>query len=819
MRIICLLAALFVSLHGNAQTFSRLIPKKGWFATTHELTWTAGSEVNFFSADKKQHHYYFTWWEQDADSSVKGRDVLYIGSSNTAVHGTYILQQQGPSMQSSLQCKWNLAETGIVHITHIKLWLPFFRNATWLVNGVEQSIDQLSAFNDTALQVKTSFGHFKLKASHPFRIQRNDDARPATYAYESRSQFLQLHESDIRINNNDSLRRNFVIEEIEAVPAPPTATSVLNASPIFVSDAWDPSLPPQTVLPQPKKMALTSGYYILPRENKQPSSSASATFHAMLQDIWQTDAAYYPNINAKENSSLPKEGYLLQIDEKEINLQYKNEAGLQHALYTLLQLVQPREGSLVIPTGTINDYPSIDWRGIHMFTGPTSWPLHKRMYERVLLPLKMNKVVLQCEQAEWKSFPNIHNNISVPLADLKAEFDYLRKKQVEPIPLIQSLGHMEWFFKPTENRFMAVNPEYPYTLDPTLPASRLAVKKIWDEAFQLLNPKVMHIGFDEIGMIGFHLPREKEIDYWKMQLSFLNNYAKKKKATLMLWGDMGLAPGEGPDALNGINKERAALLRSTIPAGSYVADWHYIANPNPEVYLKNLRIWKENKNIPVASPWLRDDNVRGFVLAAKQEGAGVLQTTWADFESSEKNMLLNIEQFGAYVLAMDYAWSGRTELPKDLPYRATEEWTTRFYSEAKPVDKRSGMVLPNTISLRNITIADKYQAPETAIVKLAATNASGLRMKMTTDQIVQEGTELAQVSVFSNDKLVGSYTLRYGVELRSVQDQRNIFACIPGKDGKTLYRFFEKQYPVTSIRIQLLHHGSGLNIEEWMLIE
>ena len=67
-------------------------------------------------------------------------------------------------------------------------------------------------------------------------------------------------------------------------------------------------------------------------------------------------------------------------------------------------------------------------------------------------------------------------------------------------------------------------------------------------------------------------------------------------------------------------------------------------------------------------------------------------------------MLLNIEQFGAYILAMDYAWSGRKELPEQLPYNAIEEWVTRFYSQAKPLQNKNGWRINESIHIINLII-------------------------------------------------------------------------------------------------------------------
>jgi hypothetical protein len=287
----------------------------------------------------------------------------------------------------------------------------------------------------------------------------------------------------------------------------------------------------------------------------------------------------------------------------------------------------------------------------------------------------------------------------------------------------------------------------------------------------------------------------------------------------MLWGDMGLAPGEGPDACNGLTAERAATLRSTIPRGSYVADWHYLNNPDPEVYRKPLQIWKKNGNKPLASPWLWPNNVRGFALAAISEGAGVLQTTWADFESSEQNMLLNMEQFGAYVLALDYAWSGRSQLPANLPYDAVEQWAGRFYSQPKPVTNKKGFLVAESLQFSNITRTAEQGLPETMSMRLPALHSSGLRLQATTTNILPEGTPVAQLSLYYKGKMVYQTQLRYGVELRSKTDRRAIYAYTPGKEKNMLYRFFEKPAQADRIVLQSLHPGAGLTVAQLILIE
>lgn len=803
---------------GYGQSTATLIPKKGLHITTCGLPWLTGSEISFFTPDKRHHHYYFTWWEQDAHVSRPGHERLFIGSINTAVNGVYLMEQEGNKIRTFFDCIWNLKEPGAADVIYAKIWLPYLSDAIFS-SPTHKNISDWSSFYENRLQISTSFGTFQFYSSTPFKIRTDANLQPGEKDYTRRAQYLILYEDNIPVTDSPMLSRAFFIEEFPKTNTAITEDETNIVKSEKISQAWQPHGRSTMLLPQPKSINYQKGNYIIPENKKETADPVVAVFREMLKQQWLLNEKYFPVIRVKDNKTLPAEGYLLSVNENGISIQHHTSAGFQHALHTLVQLVKNENGQLIIPAVKINDWPSVAWRGIHMFTGPTSWPLHKRMYDRILFPLKMNKVVLLCEQAKWKSRPELHNSISVPLEDLKKEFEYLRKNFNEPIPLIQSLGHMEWFFKPKENRWMAINPEYPYTINPNLPQAKYAVKQLWDETFELLQPKTMHIGFDEIGMIGFNQPREKEVEYFKTQIDYLHNYAKTKNAKLMLWGDMGLGPGEGPDALNGITKERAATIRSFIPEGSYVADWHYLDNPNTEVYKPNLKIWKQNKNIPLASPWLWPNNVHGFVKAAIDEKAGVLQTTWADFESSEKNMLLNIEQFGAYILAMDYAWSGRKELPEQLPYNAVEEWVSRFYSQPKPIQARAGYKVLFSIQLKDITAVNTISLPDSITLNTANIMMEGFSLKATTASILPEGVPVAEIQFLKGNKIIFVKKLCYGVELRSALDKRMIYAHTKGADKKQLFVFFEKRSYIDKINVLNLHPASGVKIDELIIIK
>ncbi|MFM8806701.1 MAG: hypothetical protein ACKOD1_05000, partial [Sphingomonadales bacterium] len=188
---------------------ARLIPKKGLIINARNIPITAGSEINFFTPDKKQHEYYFTWWEQDADSTVPGRDVLYIGSDNTAIGGQFSLIQKENKAQIVIDCNRNDRKTGKADVVYTKLWSPYFTNASWKDSRSPLTYEQLDNFFDTVLYVYSPLGDFRFSNSHPFRIKKDEDPSPYALDYNHRAQHLLLVENDITTSPDSPVKRQF----------------------------------------------------------------------------------------------------------------------------------------------------------------------------------------------------------------------------------------------------------------------------------------------------------------------------------------------------------------------------------------------------------------------------------------------------------------------------------------------------------------------------------------------------------------------------------------------------------------------------------
>ncbi|MCC7230523.1 MAG: hypothetical protein IT203_09010 [Fimbriimonadaceae bacterium] len=397
-------------------------------------------------------------------------------------------------------------------------------------------------------------------------------------------------------------------------------------------------------------------------------------------------------------------GFRISIAKNRAIIEGDGLPGSRQGLRCLLNLIQVRNGLLALPTCEIVSHPATQWRGVHLFVGPNALDFHKKLWTRVLLPMGFNKVVLQCERTEWECLPNLRGGINMKRSDLAKLCDWYRSVGVEPIPLVQSFGHAEWLFAKGANLDLAFNRIVPYAIDPRKDGVKPLFERLWKEVIEVTKARTIHFGLDEVDMLGFPENPRLVTDLWKIQLPILSQIAISNGVEMMLWGDKGLAPGEAADATLGDDKENAAARRRSIPVGSYIADWHYKADPNPATFMGSLLLWEREGFQPIAASWFRPENVRGFNLAAVAHGFGTLQTTWAGYESSEANMLREAKQFSAMVLAGDYSWSGREDPLDKLGYEPMQVFQKLYFGRPWSMRGEGGesVVFGKTIGIRQL---------------------------------------------------------------------------------------------------------------------
>lgn len=383
-------------------------------------------------------------------------------------------------------------------------------------------------------------------------------------------------------------------------------------------------------------------------------------------------------------------------------------AGAANSLCTLRQLVRHRDGVASIRKCDIQDYPSMPFRGIHFFSGKNASALQIRIIRDILGALKINTLVYQCDYTNWDSIPTAAHSkqYGMDKSGARAVADEARRQNIEVIPLVNTFGHSEWLLQSDLMKKYRENPDMAFAYDPSNLEVYKICERIYDEAIALFHPRTIHIGHDEITIEGFpSRPENKKTGATKLILDDIEHYRKflaDRKIGTMIWGDMFLGPGEAPDAALAPTVEKAKRRREQLSREIKIADWHY--DPVNASDYKNLKIltdagfdtiactWHHAKNIvtfPKAVADLRAGNTTD-TTSAKGTALGHLQTTWAGYSFDQKSFEEESNQYAAYVLAAEAAWTGGYTSPDQVPFDYRAEFSRIWNRNVLPSDGAHG---------------------------------------------------------------------------------------------------------------------------------
>ncbi|MBS1721778.1 MAG: hypothetical protein JSS66_02095 [Armatimonadetes bacterium] len=558
-----------------------------------------------------------------------------------------------------------------------------------------------------------------------------------------------------------------------------TSETVPNAS-IPVKNDFAKLFPPKES--QPSGDWLTLAPLAAPSEDSRRLSELLKKRWVLTDDVGAELAV------TRDGSPVPEEGFEVAVSRSGVRIKARDEAGVTNALQFLADRAEIRGGNLALPCGTFRDWPTVKWRGVHLFSGADTLDFQSRLASNVLAPLRFNHVLVQCERTIWDAVQGPPKSGFMQRPDLKRLFEMYREKGIVPVPLIQSFGHMDWLLD-GQHRDLAVNPEIPYTLDGRKGPARDLISSVWREAIELLAPEAVHFGLDETDMRGMPDDPTLADRIWSALVPELFSLARSLKVRPMLWGDMMLSAGEGADATHAKSLDSAESKRRTLPKTATVFDWHYL-NTDETSKFKSLKLWSDLGLKSVAASWWRPRNIRAHTMAAVSNGTGTLQTTWAGYQTTEQSVFSEPNQFAAYVLAADYAWTGRTDQPASLGYDSLDLVKRMLWGTPSPLRPLPGQTwAPKDTFIRTTRIGGllfNLFAPVGLQTPLSGegttghselvfgVRTSGGQVALAMDCIgwEREGEPVAQlVSQFSD----GSETNRevlYGADVRAPEDDR-----------------------------------------------
>lgn len=376
--------------------------------------------------------------------------------------------------------------------------------------------------------------------------------------------------------------------------------------------------------------------------------------------------------------------------------------GAFYGVQTLMQWFQPDSGALVAAPVRIIDYPHLKWRGVHLF-GSTQPDFLPRLIENVIAHAKFNYLVIECGYGQWDTIRDAWVDISAPKPLLRVAVKVARNNQIEPIPLIQSLGHMYWAFRNDANKHLAEDPDTPWAIAPRSPETRPFLQRLYDEVFEVFQPRHFHIGLDEVAQRG-RFPNRPESEGATAAELFVEHaewvHSEMKRRGIekvLMWGDMLLAPGEANDGgAHAPSIQEAQFIRERLSRlkDLVLCDWHYIPT-EPENYISLPILQSARFREIIATTWFNPRNIATFAKAAQQRRiAGLLQSTWAGHTLSERTLQgRELRQFVAYLVAGAYAWDTDLPMPDQLPYDFERRFIERYYREPIALHARGGFVV------------------------------------------------------------------------------------------------------------------------------
>lgn len=323
--------------------------------------------------------------------------------------------------------------------------------------------------------------------------------------------------------------------------------------------------------------------------------------------------------------SLGPEGYILQANANIVLVAGSDDRGAFYGLQSLRQLFAKDKNDIRFRGVQIRDWPDKGYRGITMYLpGRDNIHFFKRFVRDFMALYKFNTLILEmnaCMRLDshpelnygWAQFSrdvnySARNYPPQPFHDMEqnsshqdcADGGFLEKEEVadlarwvkryhiELVPQIPSFTHSYYLL--TEHKDLAAVPQnkWPDIYCPSNPKSYELVFEVYDEYIDVLRPKTIHIGHDELFLpVGVSAQcDDKDIgELYGQDVKKIHDHLASKGVKTALWGDMllqsvrgvGLQKKSAPDGWvyyspGGLTREQVERL---IPKDCLIYNWFW----------------------------------------------------------------------------------------------------------------------------------------------------------------------------------------------------------------------------------------------------
>jgi hypothetical protein len=337
------------------------------------------------------------------------------------------------------------------------------------------------------------------------------------------------------------------------------------------------------------------------------------------------------------------EGYLLHVEKDLVLIAGRDDRGAFYGFQSLRQLLRRAENQLQVTAVDVRDWPDKPFRGLYLYLpGRKNIPFFRRFIRDFMALYKYNTLIMEMGasmrldthpelNAGWTEFVrdcnySARNYPPHPFRDMEqnsshqdtADGEILEKDEVagladciaqnhiELIPEVASFTHSYYLL--TRYRKFAAVPEHKWpdiycaAHDDVYPL----VFDVYDEYLDLLRPKMVHIGHDELFLpIGIS-PQCQDTNIGEIygrDVKRVHDHLASRNVKTALWGDMLLESvrGRGPQkhkapngfpysTPGGMTREQVERL---IPKDCLVFNW----------------FWQDDPTVPYGNAKLNEDTL------------------------------------------------------------------------------------------------------------------------------------------------------------------------------------------------------------------
>ncbi len=339
---------------------------------------------------------------------------------------------------------------------------------------------------------------------------------------------------------------------------------------------------------------------------------------------------YCAEMNLLPNmQELGDEGYLLHTNSQFAVVCGAGDRGAFYGFQSLRQLLANEEGQLRFRGAQVRDWPDKPFRGIYLFLpGRDNIPFFKRFVRDFMALYKYNTLIMEmnacmrldghpelnygsvqfardvnysCRNYPLGPFHGMEQNSShqdvadggilekEEVADLAS---WARRHHIELVPVLPSFTHSYYLL--TEHRNLAAVPQdkWPDIYCPVNPKSYSLVFEVYDEIIEVLKPRSIHIGHDELFLPVDVSPQCADTDIGELfgeDVNKIHHHLASKGIKTQLWGDMllqsvrgsGLQKRQAPDGWTynspgGLTPEQVNRL---VPKDCLIYNWFWNDEP------------------------------------------------------------------------------------------------------------------------------------------------------------------------------------------------------------------------------------------------